>query len=592
MKWYYGGININKHHYDINAKLTSHYNVTRSFYVNEYDIKNIKYVEATNNLYSKEEVQDSDLILFGDIYIKNITELREKYKLDNNSNFEIVKFLYENNGIDFINDIYGAFSFVIVDYSKNTTYLIRDQIGERELYWGVVDNKIFFGSDLFLIDDFYNKTVLNSEYFELFCKNLGYTDFTLTPYKNIFRVNSGSYIEINMNDFKTIDKKYWKLEWVENNWSFKSEEEYVAKFKELLINSVKNCTYKNKVNALALSGGLDSTSIFAITKKYTNNRIEPYCGVFKELETCDERQYINETMKMYNQTGNYVELDDCGVLVDYPEKYFYTSEPHINALNKKFSEKLNSKVQEDNIEAVCDGFFADHILTGNIIFLLDNKVSKKEKKRILDEVAGSMNLNFSEIIYRYLILPKINKGYVPEIDEDLLKGNKNDLIKVKKYSNKEMILQLKAISSNFFGDRELAPRYNVEHFHPFVDRKIIEFLYCIPGELRLNGEVAKYILKQAVKDIIPERIIKRISKTEHVELTQKGLRDNWNNIFSKLKVGRITKIPYITINQEQWIEELLKFRSGQVTNEKIYIYLSLEIWLQQVEDKYGNIVYE
>lgn len=42
MKWYYGGINIKKDNYDINAKLTSHYNVARSFYVNEYNIKNIK----------------------------------------------------------------------------------------------------------------------------------------------------------------------------------------------------------------------------------------------------------------------------------------------------------------------------------------------------------------------------------------------------------------------------------------------------------------------------------------------------------------------------------------------------------------------
>ena len=64
-----------------------------------------------------------------------------------------------------------------------------------------------------------------------------------------------------------------------------------------------------------------------------------------------------------------------------------------------------------------------------------------------------MNLNFAEIIYRYLILPKINKGYVPEMDESLLKCNREDLINVNKYSNKEIILQIKAISSNFFGDR-------------------------------------------------------------------------------------------------------------------------------------------
>lgn len=592
MKWYYGGINIKKNNYDINKKLTSYYNVTRSFYVNEYNMKNMTYVQATNNLEIKEEIQDSDLILLGDIDIRNINELREKYKLDNKSSFEIVKFLYKKKGFDFINDIYGGFSFVIIDYSKGATYLIRDQIGEKELYWGVIDNTVFFGSDLFLIDDFYNKTVLNSEYFKLYCENSTYTDFILTPYKNIFRVTSGSYIEINMNNFESRDNKYWKLEWTKNSWNLKSEEEYVGKFKELLICSINNSIYKNKVNALLLSGGLDSTSIFAIIKKYTNIKIEPYCGIFQELSSCDERKYIEETMNMYKQDPNYVNLDNSGVLVNYPEDYFYTSEPHINVLNKRFSEKLLSKVQEDNIEVLCDGFFADYILTGNIIFLLDNKISKEKKHRILGEFSVSMNLSIFETIYRYIILPKINKGYVPEIDEGLLKSNKNDLKKIKKYSNKEMILQLKAISSNSFNDRELSPRYNIERVHPFIDRILIEFLYCMPGELRLNGKVSKYILRQAVKGIIPEKIIERISKTEHVELTQKGLRDNWNKIFSKLKVGRITKIPYIKMNKDQWIEAILQFRSGQIIDENMYSYLSLEVWLQQVEEKYGNIVFE
>lgn len=592
MKWYYGGVNINKDNYNINEKLNSHYNLARNFFVNDCQNKNIKYVEATNNLCGKLEIQDDDLILLGDIDISNIKELREKYKLDNKSSFEIVRYLYKKNGIDFINDLCGGFSFVIIDYAKNTTYLIRDQIGQKELYWGVIENQIFFGSDLFLIDDFYNKSILNSEYFKLYCENLAYTDFELTPYKNIFRVNSGSYIAINMNDFTSNKKKYWKLEWLESNCQLKSEEEYVAKFKELLIDSINNSKHKDKVSALALSGGLDSTSIFAVAEKYTNNKMEPYCGVFKELTVCDEKLYIEETLKLYNQNGNYVELDNCGVLVNYPENYFYTSEPHINILNKMFLEKLCIKVQEDNIEILYDGFLADHILTGNIMYLLDNKISRKEKYKVLDEFSRSMNLNFFETIYRYLILPKIDKGFVPEIDRNLLRCNKSDLKEVKKYSNKEMILQLKAVSSSLFGDRELAPRYNIERFHPFINRKIVEFLYCIPGELRLNGYIPKYILRQAVKDIIPETIIKRISKTQHVELTQKGVRDNWNKIFSKLKKGRLTKIPYITITKDQWVEELLKFRSGQIPNEKIYIYLSLEVWLQQVEEKYGNIVFE
>ncbi len=592
MKWYYGGINIKKYDYDINEKLTSHYNVSNSFYINEYDIKNIKYIEATNIPYTKKKIEESDLILFGDIDIKNINELRERYKLDNKSDFEIVKFLYKNKGIEFINDLYGGFSLVIIDYTKNTTYLIRDQIGEKELYWGIIDKRIFFGSDLFLIENFYNKNILNLQYFKLYCENLGYTDFTLTPYKNIFRVNSGSYIEINMNNFKSSCKKYWKLEWIKNNYKLNSEEEYVKKFKELLIDNINNITSKNKVNALALSGGLDSTAIFALTKKYTNNTIEPYCGIFEELLDCDERQYINETMNMYNQEVNYVNCDECGVLINYPEDYFCTSEPHINILNKRFSEKLYSKVQQDNIKSLCDGFFADHILTGNIMFLLDNKINRKEKYRIVEEFSRSMNLNLFQTIYRYLILPKINKAYIPEVDENLLKYNKSDLMKVDKYSNKDIILQIKAISSNFFGDRELAPRYNIECFHPFVDRKIIEFLYNTPGELRLNGEVSKYILRKAIKDIIPEKILQRISKTQHVELTQKGLRDNWNKIFNKLKIGRITKIPYIKLTQKQWVEELLKFRSGQTSNDNMYIYLSLEVWLQQLEDKYGKIIFE
>lgn len=592
MKWYYGEIYETKEDYNITEKINSYFNITEKFQVNEYNVDNLKYIEAINNSCKYNDCNRDEIIILGDINVKNISELREKYNLNNVSINEIIKVLYKNNGINFLNDLYGSFSLVIIDYEQNKIYLIRDQIGEKQLFWGIIDKRIFFGSDLFLLDNFYDKTILNLEYFKLFCANLGYTDYTLTPYKNIFRVKSGSYIEIDMDNLEIKNKVYWKLKDTNINLDLENEEEYIEKFKQLIINSINHCIRKDKLNALSLSGGLDSTSIFALIKKYIKSDIEPYCGIFEDLRTCDERQYINETLKMYSTRGNYVNLDDCGVLVDYPENYFYTSEPHVNILNKKFSEKINLQVQNNSIEVLCDGFFADHILTGNGIFLSDNKVSKKEKKRIITEIADSMNLNFIESVYRYLLLPKINKGYVPEIDECLLKSNKEDLINVKKYSNKEMILQLKAISSKFFGDRELSPRYQIERVHPFIDREIIEFLYWIPGQFRLNGENAKYILKQTVKYIIPTIITERISKTQHVELTQKGLRDNWNNIFNILKAGRITKIPYINITKDQWIEELLRFRSGQITNDKIYIFLALEVWLQQVESNYGNVKFE
>lgn len=90
-----------------------------------------------------------------------------------------------------------------------------------------------------------------------------------------------------------------------------------------------------------------------------------------------------------------------------------------------------------------------------------------------------------------------------------------------------MIVQIRSSIARNFADFELAPRYGLECIHPFVDIELVKALYDIPGQYKCSYGVNKEILRKVSRNRLPQKIVERVVKTNHTELSQKGLRDNW-----------------------------------------------------------------
>ena len=100
-----------------------------------------------------------EIFVNGEIY--NYIELKEKFKEEyickTNSDIEILPFMYRKFGIDFLNQINGMFSMVIIDNKKNIKLLIRDRYGKKPLYYTIKENNLYFASELKAFKKFQNR---------------------------------------------------------------------------------------------------------------------------------------------------------------------------------------------------------------------------------------------------------------------------------------------------------------------------------------------------------------------------------------------------------------------------------------------------
>ena len=185
------------------------------------------------------------LAVNGEIY--NHREIRshyaQKYHFQTGSDCEVILALYKDKGIDFLEDLSGIFAFALYDEEKDEFLIARDPIGVIPLYIGKdADGKIYFGSELKALEGF--------------CET--YEPFLPGHY---FYSKEG------------VMKPWYKRDWMEYD-AVKDNEASVEAIHDGLEDAVQRQLMSDVPYGVLLSGGLDSSVISAVAKKYAAKRIE------------------------------------------------------------------------------------------------------------------------------------------------------------------------------------------------------------------------------------------------------------------------------------------------------------------------------
>jgi len=212
----------------------------------------------------------------GEIY--NFKELRRKYlnkySFNSNSDSEVIPYLYEKFGIDFIHKLRGIFAIAIYDQRSKILYLIRDRFGVKPLYYTFQENICFFSSEL---KTFTKLPKVSTEIdFERYIEYLGFqfVPGDNTIFKNIFRVTPGSYLEVNPQGHRTV--KYYNLPNPSDLTNQKQTEFSQQNIKEYLMESLNHRLVSDVPIGVLLSGGLDSSSLVALLHSMGEKNIRTF----------------------------------------------------------------------------------------------------------------------------------------------------------------------------------------------------------------------------------------------------------------------------------------------------------------------------
>ncbi len=383
-------------------------------------------------LYSK----DKSLILAVNGEIYNHQELRKglsDYEFLTHSDCEVILALYRKKGIDFIEDLNGIFAFALYDQETDSYLIARDHIGIVPLYMGWdVHGNFYVASELKALEGVCNK---------------------------IEEFLPGHYIYSKKGQEL---KKWYKRDW-ENFENVKDNMSDVALLRKGLEDAVHRQLMSDVPYGVLLSGGLDSSIISAIAKKYAANRIE----------TGDQQQ------AWYPQLHSFA----VGLLGSPDLAAARKAADHIGSIHHE----INFTVQE-GLDAIRDVIY--HLETYDV-----TTVRASTPMYLLARVIKSMGIKMvlsgegaDEIFGGYLYFHKAPnaKAFHEENVRKLSKLHLYDCLR----ANKSLMA------------------WGIEGRVPFLDKEFMDIAMRLNPKDKMagNGKMEKWILRKTFEDYLPDSI--------------------------------------------------------------------------------------
>ena len=475
----------------------------------------------------------------GEIY--NYLEIREElfsrgYTFQNRCDTEVILAAYDCFKEDCLQYFDGMFAFAIWDEQEQVFFAARDRFGEKPFFYctNEKEDSFYFGSEIkTLWAAGIEKQVDNQAL--LYYLGLGFTQFPLQKEKTFYSgINSllpAHYIYWKVKEKPLSINQYWNLN---NTTNIISEKEAADKFRSLFFTSVKRRLRSDVFVGTNLSGGLDSSSIVAVINNLiTSENYKSFSAVFPGYEK-DESTYIQEVVTAFGLDDYKVTPTGADFISDF-EKLCYHHEQPFGSASVYTQYAICRLAKQNGTKVVLDGQGADETIGGyskHIHWYLQELLARKKFSLFSSERTAlkQNNISFDWGYKNYLAAyaPDItatalqrreNKNLITntEMEQDFIDAHfdKNNVYKAS-ISRMNDILYYDVID---FGLEELlryadrnSMAHGVEMRLPFLSHELVEFVFTLPAEYKIQQGYTKWILRESVKYIMPEKVTWRKNK--------------------------------------------------------------------------------
>ena len=551
--------------------------------------------------------KDSLWITFnGEIF--NYVELREElikkgHQFKSSSDTEVLLHLYQEEGERCVERLNGQWAFAIWDASKRKLFLSRDRFGVRPLYYTQTGDRFLFASEIKAlltcpeVESAIDLTALDQIF------TFWVTLAPRTAFRDIKQLPPGHSMVIQ--DGRITVKPYWKLDLVPQSDVGKASEERFAEELLALLRDATEIRLRSDVPVGAyLSGGIDSTVITALAGKSVGDRLRTFSVGFEDSEF-DESPFQREASLFLGTSHSDIRCRHLDIARVFPDVIWHTEQPVVRTAPAPLY-LLSKFVHENGFKVVLTGEGADEMLGGYDVFketkirqfwgrqptsswrplLLKRLYPYMEgiQRQSVDYLKSFFHVTEQDLkspffshLPRWELTAKAKmffseavRGALNSYDstEDLARLLPERYFSWAQFSKAEYLeaqylLPGYILSSQ--GDR-MAMAHAVEGRYPFLDHRVVEFAAKLPINLKMKVLDQKYLLKRAVKGLIPESIRTRHKqpyrapdgrsffshKDSYVEDALSPTRIKQDGIFDPRATGALVE----------------KFRSGRETGVK------------------------
>ena len=467
------------------------------------------------------------------------------------SDSELVLHFYPRFGLEeTLKQLRGEFAFSLYDKNHDRLILVRDRFGVKPLYWTQTNESFVFGSELkvlFAHPDVPRMFSHEGLYHQLMQTIVPGT----TAFEDVHQIEPGHMliVERRHNKFHVREERYWDMDFplLSERKDPKSDDYYIEGVRDQLLQAVQLRLEADVPVACYLSGGIDSCSILGLSAASQQSPVKAFTIGFDNSDY-DETAIAKEMAQSVDADQDIMMLEADHLYDNFVQTIWHTERSIYNTLG--VAKMLMSRhVNKAGYRVVVTGEGSDELFSGYPSFRRDMFLHGLDTLSAAERASWEQLLAESNKLFKGAMLAEeewqddalsAKIGFTPSclqpwlsssqhvmgllakdikhalrdyqpgkaiadaLDEDMIAG-RHPLDKAQYVWIKTM---LEGQILTWGGDR-VDMANSMEARPAFLDHHLAEFATQIPPTLRIRGKTEKYVLREAMKGLLPTVLYER-----------------------------------------------------------------------------------
>jgi len=470
---------------------------------------------------------DNKLVLIYNGEIYNYIELREELKskgyiFKSNTDTEVLLKSYEEWGEACLNKFNGMWAFVIYNKETKEIFGARDRFGIKPFYYYQDKETFIFASEIKAICAVLESTLSVNDQ-----AVFDYLSFNRTDYNNKTFYNEIHKVQHGYSFSFSADKEFKLKKWYDLKSNCNKDSIDPDAYRKLFTSAIKLRMRSDVPVGVCLSGGLDSSSIVSVISKTLNiKNIKSFSAVYKKGQRGDESEFIDE-MKPYLNNMNYTTPTAMTLYNDIEDMINTLDEPV--PTTSIYAQYSVMKLAKEHAVVTIDGQGADEQLAGYHYFYgfyFKELLTKASLRKLSFEMFHYMKKHKSLLGVKtllFFLLPKklkikLRVKQASYIQYDFYKNHSTNSViagdlYVAKTLKESLLNHFEYKLEHLLKWSDLnSMRFSIESRVPFLDYRLVEQTLSLQNDSYIKKGLTKYILRESMKSILPEKIRMRYDK--------------------------------------------------------------------------------
>ena len=566
------------------------------------------------------------IVFNGEIY--NFPELRKQllaagHQFRSRTDTEVLIHGYEEWGIDFVSKLNGIFAFALWDTKRAALHLVRDRYGVKPLYYWKQNHRLLFASEIksLLCDPNLDREV-DGEALLAYVK-FRYCPEPLTLFKHVRKVPPGHVLTFGAE--KTLSSRFYELVFPDTH-APADEKTLARQLRDLLCETVRRQMISDVPVGLFLSGGVDSGGLLAMARSFNPEPLKTFTIGFRREDQRfegqpDDIRYARELARRFKTDHQEIILEPK--IVDLLPRVIWHLDDPIADPAAITSYLICQAARQQNTKVLLSGQGGDEVFCGypwHLAIQLSRYYDRLPKAlrvllqkslnrlpaakggpltatfRRLRKFNNSASLEFEDRLIGFLsyaygenLHGLLGERYAGSINAGLPERAHWEFLKKSSrwhYIDRMLHLDMGTFlpSLNLAYTDKTSMAFGVEVRVPYIDNEVVDFMAGVPPELKMRGTTRKYLMKQALRGLLPAHILDRKKAGFGAPIRTWIVSDLKEMIGDLLCESNLKRRGFFNSDYvRRLIQENASGRHDY--NYLIYILLSFELWCRVYLDK-------